>query len=324
MIKKVLLLTALMLAFVMPQAHASNLFKLVPQEADFVFLINVSRFMANESIKQAIDENLKSNPEQSAGFFEFVEATGFNPLENLQQAVVFTSGQVDSDVSGQLAGVLFRGDFNREKIFEAMKNNEDAMRDVSLTKIDGFHAVVPNDPQQGYGIFIDDNTAVIGAQLGAMAVKDVKLEKRKSVVAREDFFAIIKRMNPNATLSGAGQVPDELKARVKENPQAAPLASVDHFFFSFDFGDNIRFIFNGKVDKEENTNQVLTSLNGFLAMLKMFAGQAPEAGEILNLVNISSDKDIVRISLNVPQKKLQEIREKMENRMQEMQPQMQR
>lgn len=318
MFKKLMLTAAILVAFAGSAVFSADLLPLVPQDADFVFQINVGKFLATPEVKKSLLDNLEKSEDQKKAFEEFVGKTGFNPMENLNQIMIFSSGKVDPKAPSQMAGAIFDGKFEIAKILEAVKTNEDAAKDVEITKVDGFDAIVPKNKKDGYGLFLDATTAVVGAEAGALAVKDVKQGKGKSVAEKKDFFAILQKVDLKASVSGAGLIPAELKAKVKENPQAAPLASLNYFFFSFNHGENIEFNFNGEVDKKENVETVMTSLNGFLAMLKMFAGQAPEAGEILNLVKLSSKETTVQITLNVPKAMLEDIKKKMEQRVKEM------
>lgn len=318
MFKKLMLVTVLLMAMTGSSLFSADMLQLVPQEADFIFQINVAKFMSNPEVKKALLDSLSKSEAQKKDFDKFVSDTGFNPMENLSQVIVFSSGKVDPKAPSQMAGALFKGKFDSAKILEAVKNNENAAKDTEITKIDGFDAIVPKNKKDGFGMFLDGETAIVGAEQGVMAVKEVKKGKGKNVTTRKDFYSILQKMDISASVSGAGLIPAELKEKVKANPQAAPLASLNYFFFSFNHGDNIEFNFNGEVDKKENVDTVMTSLNGFLAMLKMFAGQAPEAGEILNLVKISSKETTVQISLNVPKAMLEEIKKKMEQRVKEM------
>ncbi|NCB38138.1 MAG: hypothetical protein EOM80_05150 [Erysipelotrichia bacterium] len=318
MFKKLMLVAALLIAFTGSSVFSADLMQLVPQEADFVLQINVGKFMANPAVKKALMDNLEKSKEQKEAFDKFVADTGFNPMESLNQIVVFSSGKVDPKDPNQLAGAIFDGKFDSAKITEAIKKDENANKDVEITKIDGFDAIVPKNKKDGFGLFLDATTAVLGAEPGVNAVKAIKMGKGKNVSEKKDLFAVLQKLDAQATLSGAGVIPTELKEKVKQNPQAAPLAALNYFFFSFNHGDNIEFNFNGEVDKKENVEAVMTSLNGFLAMLKMFAGQVPEAAEILNLIKVASTETTVQIGLNVPKVKLEEIKKKMEERIKEM------
>ncbi|MDN5280785.1 MAG: hypothetical protein PWR01_4750 [Clostridiales bacterium] len=319
MFKKLMLVTAILVAFTGSAIFAADLFQLIPQEADFVIQVNVKKILSHPEAQKALMENLEKSPEQKKAFDEFVKNTGFNPMENLNQVVIFSSGKVDPKKPAQMAGAIFDGKFEIAKILESIAKDKKAAKEVEVTKIDGFDAVIPKDKKDGYGLFLDASTAVVGAEPGVMAVKDVKKNKGKSVTTRKDFYTILQKTDKQATVSGAGLIPADLKEKVKANPQAAPLAALNYFFFSFNHGENIEFIFNGEVDKKENVDTVMTSLNGFLAMLKMFAGQAPEAAEVLNMVKLEAKGTTVAINLNVPKAKLEEIKKKMEQRVKEMQ-----
>ncbi|GAB4275261.1 MAG: hypothetical protein Kow0029_16210 [Candidatus Rifleibacteriota bacterium] len=318
MIKKLMLVTAVILAFTGSAIFGADLFQLVPQEADFVIQVNINKILTTPEAKKALMESLEKSPEQKAAFDDFVKNTGFNPMENLNQVVVFSTGKIDPKNPSQIAGAIFEGKFEINKILEAIKKDEKAAKDVEIKKVDGFDAVFPKNKKDGYGLFLDANTAVVGAEPGVMAVKDIKLGKAKNVTARKEFFDILKKIDKNATVSGAGLIPQDLKEKVKANPQAAPLASLNYFHFAFSHGQNIEFTFNGEVDKKENVETVMTSLNGFLAMLKMFAAQAPEAAEVLNMVKLTAKGTTVAINLNVPRAKLEEIKKRMEQKINEM------
>ncbi len=318
MFKKFLLIAVMLVALTGSAVMAQDLMKLIPSEADFVFQVNINKFVSNPDIKKAIVDNLQKSPEQKKAFDEFVANTGFNPMENLSQIVIFTSGKIDPKAPTQNAGAIMSGAFNPSRIFEAIKKDPNAGKDVEVTKIAGFDAIVPKDKKDGFGLFLDNKTAVIGTEMGVNAVVAVKKGTNKGAASRKDFFAVLQKLDTSASVSGAGLIPADLKEKVKANPQAAPLAALNFFFFSFNHGDTIEFNFNGEVDKKENVENVMTSLNGFLAMLKMITGQAPEAGEILNMIKLSTKETTVQISLNVPKAKLDEIKAKMEQRIAEM------
>ncbi len=318
MFKKLLLVAVLLISFTGSAVFSADLMQLIPQEADFVFQVNVAKFLSTPEIKKAFEENLAKNPDQKKAYDEFMSKTGFNPMEGLTQFVVFTSGKVDPANPAQMAGAIIEGKFDPAKILEAIKGDKEAAKDVEISKIDGFDAIVPKNKKDGIGLFLDAGTAVVGAEPGVTAVKNIKLGKGKAVTERKDFFAILQKLDAQATISGAGLIPADLKEKVKQNPQAAPLAALNYFFFGFTHGENIVFNFNSEVDKKENVEGVMTALNGFLAMLKMFAAQAPEAAEVMNMIKLTANETTVQINLNVPKAKLEEIKAKMEQRVKEM------
>ena len=179
MFKKLMLVAALLFAFAGSAVFAADLMPLIPQEADFVFQVNVAKFLATPEVKKALEENLQKNPDQKKAYDEFMAKTGFNPMESLNQFVVFTSGKVDPTNPSQMAGAIIEGKFDPAKITEAIKGDKEAAKDVEISKIDGFDAIVPKNKKDGYAIFLDAATAVVGAEPGVNAVKAVKWAKAK-------------------------------------------------------------------------------------------------------------------------------------------------
>lgn len=322
MLKKLALLVALMVVLAISSVDAQvDVLKHIPQDSDFVFSINIKQLISNPNVKKSLEENLKSNPQQKKTFDEFVANTGIDLFKDLHSALVFTSGKTAESTGKQMAGAIVSGNFNPEKILSAIKKDPNAAKDVEIGKLGKFDAVIPKNPDDGYGVFLDKNTLAIGSKISITSVLEIAEKKAKNVSSRKDFASILKNLNYNATLSGAGLMPAELKEKMKKNPQAAALAAIDYFFFDFTNADNIVLNFNGEVDKKENLDSVSTALNGFLAMAKMFTAQAPEAAEILNTIKVTSSGKSVQIAMNVPKEKLEEIKKRVEERVKQMKEQ---
>lgn len=318
MFKKFVLSVAIMVALISSTAFAGGM-QLIPQDAAFVLHVNIAKVTSLPEVKAALEKNLAKSPAQKKAFDEFVAKTGLNPLQDIKELVMFFAGKVVKNEKSPLVAVIINGNFNQAKLLKAVQTDPKAKKDVKIGKIGKYDAVLPLIGKEGVGAFLDANTIVIGAMPGVEKVIGVKDGKIKGVAANKRLSSILAKVDTSATLCGAGVIPQEFKDKVAKNPQAVALASLQYFFFSFNSGTNIQFNFNGEVDKKENVETVMTSLNGFLTMLKMFAGQAPEAGEILNMVKIGSKAKTVKISLSVPKAKLEEIKKKIEARMKKMQ-----
>jgi hypothetical protein len=64
MFKKFLLVAVMLVAFTGSAIMAQDLMKLIPSEADFVFQVNIKKFVSNPDVKKSLMENLDKNPEQ--------------------------------------------------------------------------------------------------------------------------------------------------------------------------------------------------------------------------------------------------------------------
>ncbi|HNV71739.1 MAG TPA: hypothetical protein PKO06_18685, partial [Candidatus Ozemobacteraceae bacterium] len=274
MLKRIALLTAVLFVFMTTASFAGDLMKLIPADSAFVLHLNLTKILANENVKKSIDENMaKQSPEQKKAYDEFIQKTGIDPLKSITELMVFVA--TTGDKGKPDAAVLFNGTFDKNKIMEAIKADKKAAEETIIEKFEGFDAIKSKKADEGTGVFLDDTTAVVGTANPIKTVIDVKNGKAKDLGTNEKFVNLMKKIDTAANLWGAGVIPEELKAQAKNNPQAAPLANVNTVCFSFNFDKDITFNFMGEVDKKENMDQVMTALNGFLAMIKMVAGQTP-------------------------------------------------
>lgn len=317
MFKKLLLATVLAVTAV-GQSFAADMLKMIPEEADFVLQINVSKILAMPEVQKQIKDNFEKQPEQKKQYEEIKAKSGFDPMTDFHNFVLFSSGNF-AEGAEPLAGALIEGKYDIEKIAKAIQEDKGAAKDVDVTVVDGFKAIVPKNPKDGYGLFLDNQFVAVGSQSGIEAVKKVKLGKSQNIENKKDFYAILSKIDTKSTVSGAGLLPKALKEQCAKNPNAQFISNIN--FFRFDFNNDTNMIFNllAEVDDEKNVDTVMTQLNGFAAMLKMFAAQSPEAAEILNLLEISKDKTNVKLSLNVPAEKMAELKKKLEEKAKELQ-----
>ena len=79
---------------------------------------------------------------------------------------------------------------------------------------------------------------------------------------------------------------------------------------------------SAEVDKAYNVNNVMTQINGYIAMIKMFANQAgPEIAEALESLNVTNNGTTIKMNLGIPAAKVAEIRAKLQERAKQMQEQ---
>ncbi len=299
----------------------ANILTNLPQDSDLVFVINFKQLLSNPNVKKSIDENLNSSPAGKKKYEEFVKQTGFNLYTDLHSALIFTTGKVMNDMGKQVAGALVTGNFQTEKILNSIKNDEAAAKEVRVGKIGKYDAVIPQKSEDGYGVFLNNKSLLLGSKSGVDAVLNVINKKAPNLSTKKDFAAILSRLNRNATVSGSGIFTQEMKNSIKSNPQFSVLSAINYFLFDFTSAENIAFNFNAEVDDVKNVEGVSTALNGFLAMAKMFAAQVPEVGEILNSIRVTSKGKNVQIAVNISKAKLEEIKKKIEERSKQIESQ---
>lgn len=318
MFKKIMLTAALAVAVSSQALFATDITKLIPEDSDFVFKINVAKILAMPEVQKQIKDNFEKQPDQKKTYEELKAKSGFDPLTDISNVTLFSSGKA---VEGQeaLGGALIEGKFDIEKIVKVIQEDESAAKDVTVTKVDGYNCVVPKNSKEGYGMFLDNQHIVVGSQAGVDAVKLIGLGKAKTVETNKSFLDVLNKVDTKSTVSGAGLLPASFKTKCAQNPNAAFLANVNSFYFDFNNDDNMIFNLNAEVDKADNVNNVLTQINGYIAMVKMFASQVPEIQEAVNMLTATNEGTTIKLNLNIPAAKVKEIKAKLEERAKKMQ-----
>lgn len=312
--KKLFLFVALMLVFAVSavQAQQDNL-KYVPLDSDFIMSINFKQLLSDPDVKKTIEESIAKSEKNKKDFEEFKEKTGIDIFNDLDSAMIFTAGKSDpKNPDKQLAGAILNVKNNKEKILNGVKNDEKAAKDVEIGKIGDFDAILPKDKKEGAGVFIDDKTIAVGTTEGITYVANIAKGTAKNVSARADFATVIAKMNKAATLAGAGLVPAELKANMKNNPNAEPFSTVKYFVFDFTKGENIIFNLLGEVENKSEVDKVAATINAYLVMLRQFASSSPEALSLVNQIKVTTENTSVKVSFNVKKSQIEEIRKKIE------------
>jgi hypothetical protein len=321
MFKKILMTAAIAVAITGQALFAADMTKLIPEDTDFVLQINVAKILAMPEVQKQINDEFEKQAEQKKTYEEIKAKSGFDPLKDLTNVVLFSSGKV-LDGKEAVSGALIEGKYDIEKILKVIKEDENAKKDVDITVVDGFNCVVPKNSKDGYGMFLDNQYVVVGSQSGVEAVKSVKMGKGKTIENNKAFFAILNKVDSKSTISGAGLLPQAFKEKCKQNPNAAAFANIDSFFFDFNNDKNMVFNLNAEVDKAENVNNVMTQVNGFIAMIKMFATQAgPEISEAVNMLTATNNGTTIKLSLDIPAEKVAEIKAKLQEKAKQMEQQ---
>ena len=321
MFKKIMLTAALAVAVTGQVLFAADMTKLIPEDTDFLLQVNVSKILALPEVQKQIADEFAKQPEQKKTYEELKAKSGFDPLKDLTNLVLFSSGKA-TEGQEALGGAIIEGNFDIEKIVKVIKEDENAKKDVDVSVVDGFNCIIPKNSKDGSGMFLDNQYVVVGSQPGVDAVKAVKQGKAKTIEANKDFLAIINKIDSKATVSGAGILPQAFKDKCAQNPNAAALANINTFYFDFNNDTNLVFNLNAEVDKKENVNNVMTQVNGYLAMIKMFAGQAgPEIAEAANMLTATNTETTIKLSLDVPAAKVAEIKAKIQERAKQLQEQ---
>ena len=291
-----------------------DILDLIPEDTDCIIHLNASKILAMPEVQKQITEEFAQQPEQKKNYEELKAKSGFDPLKDLNNITIFSSGKT---IDGQdtIGGALIKGKFDVKKIVKVIQEDKEASKDVDVKTIDSYYCIVPKNSKDGYGMFLDNQYIVLGSNAGVDAVKAVANGKAKPIK-----HSVFKQINSNATISGAGILPQAFKDKCTQNPNAAALANINTFYFDFNNDDNMILNLNAEVDKVYNVNNVMTQVNGYIAMIKMFANQVgPEIGEAANMITSTNNGTTIKLNLDIPAAKVAEIKAKLQERAKQMQ-----
>lgn len=269
MIKKILFFV-ICLVLATSQIFAADLLDLVPSDATLVIRSNVKQVIHIPEVKKAIQEALSK--QNKSEFLKGIEETGFNPLNDIDSVVLFMpiEGVQGKDALKASIALIATGKFKVDVALNSIKNNKDVEGKVVVSEEDGFRTITGIDDEKGNTkiLFIDDTTVIAGTEKGVNNAKLVKLGKAQSIKSKQDFSATITKLNANASLAAAIDLPDGVRQFFAGNELSKPLSSI--MFLSFDLTKTNDVAINviGDFNKSADMKEVEKSLNSFFSSVK--------------------------------------------------------
>ena len=108
MFKKLMVTAAVAVALTGQALFAADITTVIPEDTDFVLRINVSKILTLPEVQKQINEGFEKQPEQKKTYEELKTKSGFDPLKDISNITLFSSGKA---IEGQeaLGGALIEG-----------------------------------------------------------------------------------------------------------------------------------------------------------------------------------------------------------------------
>ena len=287
MFKKLFLLVLCVL-FVIPQSFAADLLTLVPNDAGLVVRANLKQLTSIPEIKSQIESLSK---QQGNEYFEQVKKMGFDPLNDIYSLVAFMSidNLQKTDPSNANVAFIANGKFEIDKIIEAIKTNKTTSNKVKFSEEDGFQTITYTDENQGNSkmLFIDNATVVIGTELGVSNVKAVKLTRKGGILTKKDFAVAVTKLNQNATLAAAVELPDEARQFLASNEQTKAFGTLKFLSLDLTKTTDLDINLTGDFDASAKMDEVEKTLKTFSDMLKANKAPYDALNELANNLKIA-------------------------------------
>ena len=281
-------LLVLCVLFVIPQSFAADLLTLVPDDAGLVVRANLKQLTSIPEIKKNIEDLSK---QQGKEYFEQVKNMGFDPLNDIYSLVAFMSIDNIQNQDPANANVAFiaNGKFEIDKIIDAIKANKTTSNKVKFTEEDGFQTIVYTDDNQSSSkmVFIDNETVVIGTELGVSNVKAVKLTRKGGILTRKDFAVAVTKLNQNATLAATVALPDEARQFLSSNEQTKAIEAIKFLSLDLTKTTDLDINITGDFDPSAKMAEVEKCLKNFSDMLKANKTPYDALNELANNMKIS-------------------------------------
>ncbi len=306
-------------------ASADDMISLLPMNAKGVILVNVNQAMAIEAANNAIKES-----DDYQKYLEFIEKTGIDPQKDIYYvAAALTSSFGAKDEEGV---AIVNMKYDKEKILPLIKEKmaeegeeliETEYSGLMIYKVEkeATEEVEEEEQQQqqekeeknlgeGAFAFLDSSNIVIGSETEVKTVIDISQKKADNIYKNQALADLLAKTNKEGILWGAFLIPSEaIEKAASENPMMSSFEAVKAATLLFDYkNQNVLAEIKLMSDNEENNKKIADALSGFKAIGSMAAAQKPELGELLNMIEISSTADHVKIYCSLPEELLNKLK----------------
>lgn len=287
-------------------AKAEDAIKLLPEDAQAVFLVDLQRAMSIEAVDKAIKENKSYSQYQ-----EFVEKSGMDPQKDINfVAIALTSGMENDDREG--VGIV-NLNYNKEALIAVINAKaEEEGQELLEEDYNGISIYsVKKEEKEGGFAFLDNSNIAIGNKEGVQAVIDVYQKKKDNLFKNKALSDIIAKTNKDALLWGAIKfTPEAVTKMTSGNPMLSNLDSVQAATIYLDYlNKNIIAEIKIMSSDEAKNQQIVQLLNGLKAMGAMASAEKPEIGELMDKLEITSGSDHVKIYASLPEELVNKLKE---------------
>ncbi len=284
---------------------ADSVLSLIPQDAQGVVVVNVSKAMTTDFVDKAIKENKEYQKYQ-----EFIKETGIDPQKDIFYiAVGLIQKKTEGGETEQQGVVVANMNYNKDVLLAKIKEKASGLKEETYEGVTVYAITEKEAAKPTYGAFLDASNILIGSEKAVKAVIDISKKKADNVFKNADLSALIKTANKNALLWSAFSFPPEMmKDMAAKNPMASDLADVKALLIYFDYANkSLQLEIKGLGGDADKNKKLAETLTGYKALGGMFATEKPEVGELLNKIEVSSAPDYVKIFVNIPEDLLNKL-----------------
>jgi hypothetical protein len=276
-------------------SSASDLLKLLPREANGIFVVDVTRAMSSALAAKAMEE-------RGEEMEEFTAQTGIDPLRDVSAmagAIMDPMGHQDAE-----AALVMRVRYDRDRVLSGVEEQygevvTETYRDITLVTL----------PESGGSgemnqlAFLDEETVAIGPPEEARAVIDVFQGRSENVTRNEALMKVVEGIDRSAIFWAGAVISEEAAQELSEgNSMLKNLSGLRSLVMSIDFKDRMLTADVGlRSDNQEQNTQIADFLMGMKSFAAMGASDNPGLAEVLRKITITSGPNEVKIAAAIPE-----------------------
>lgn len=192
------------------------------------------------------------------------------------------------------------------KVFN--KNNKSDKKDDEDMKPNPALKKLTDENKENYICAVKD-AIFISADIDSIKnMIDLYNGKSKKSIAKNK---ISKNLNFSKMISASALISDEIKSKLKDNPQSSMFTNIDILDFFIDMSNGFEIDINGVCRTPESAAQVSTTIQAYTGMLGFMAMQYG-LQDMLTKLKVSTKGNNANINLNLSKEDLDKISQKLE------------
>ena len=274
--------------------------------SDGLVYVNLDQIRASDFYQLFLD-SLDGKMNHDRRMSEFIEVTGVDPRKDVQEIYAAVNPGKGSGEERFLAVVI--GRYDPEKVIRYIEENDQhqklAREDYNgLTLFSDAHG---NGPSFA---FVDNRQAVVGSREWVKSWLDQNKSGKGGNAANRDLATDVKYKNGAWMVLNAGEMVDEFMNEMGRSPEVrrfSALEAIEKVNLSFSFTDRILMDGSGRFTDAANAELFRDAVKGLLAAAKLTVSGDRDAVDVINKIDISTDKNQVRINTEMTRRDLEKM-----------------
>lgn len=275
--------------------------------SDGLLYVNLDQIRASDFYQLFLDSlNGKMSPD--GHMQEFTDATGVDPRKDVQEIYAAVNPGERHGEENFLAVLI--GRYDAEKVIRYIEANDQMQR---LSRED-YNGVALFSERHGNGpafALVDNRQAVVGSREWVKNWLDQNTSGKGGNSANQDLVKNIQYKNGAWMVLNAGKMMDGLFmnefGRNPEMRRFKALEAIEKVSVSFSFTDRIRMDGNGQFSDAANAELFQDAIKGLLAAAKLTVSSDRDAVDVINKIDISTDKNRVHVKTEMTRQDLEKM-----------------